>query len=136
MHRRMTHGLKRRFKNRLHLSRRQRETQKLGGCRTSKLKWWIKIKKKCIKAYGDDSRWDREKGEGKCAEAWSNCNTGFYAVCCSQKVGAKTADAYCAGQALTFVNASHVNASKDKLCQVQNKMRAVKKVMKNIKQTV
>merc|ERR1719247_601674 len=124
------------------MTQQQNLTEKVGTgiCRGSKLRWWIIIKKKCYKAFGKNSKWDRDKQEGKCAEAWNECNTGFYAVCCTQPLGPKHMDAYCAKQNLTFVtvNASDANANKsqDKACTVQNKMMMVKDAMNGIKNTI
>jgi len=137
--RRIRHGLKRMFaKQQKHASKKTKQTQDVGICRGNKLRWWIKVKKKCVKAYGRDSKWDRNKLDGKCAKAWKDCTTGFYAVCCSQPMGAKNMEAYCAGQALTFHNASDPNNKfeEDKACQVQTKMKDVKNSMSAIKGAV
>lgn len=130
--------LQRRFKTHRHVSQKQGQVQKVGVCRGSKLRWWVKIKKKCNKAFGANSKWDRERQGGKCGEAWNDCNTGFYAVCCTQPLGPKNMDAYCAKQNLTFVTAGGANAnqSEDKACQVSNQMKGVKDTMRSIKDTI
>jgi len=133
----MTHGLKQMFKTRQHQLQKRRQKQDVGiTCKGNKLRWWIKIKKKCQKAYGRDSKWDRDAQDGKCADAWSKCITGFYAVCCSNPVGPKNTEAYCAKQNLTFHNANSTSFDKDKLCQVQESVRGVQDIMRGIKDTV
>merc|ERR1719253_1336389 len=118
------------------LSRRQKESmKKLGICRGKKLRWWIKIKKKCTKAYGQDSKWDRSRLDGKCGDAWNSCNTGFYAVCCSQPLGPKNLKAYCEKQNLTAKEAigDAVAATGDKACEVEGAIREVQGVVQGIK---
>lgn len=95
------------------------------------------IKKKCQKSFGKDSRWDREAKDGQCAEAWSECNTGFYASCCSQVAGPKDMKAYCDEKASTSSDpAAAANASQDTACQVLDKMTDVKNAIKCIKDAV
>jgi hypothetical protein len=127
--------------------------KKLGRCRGMKLKWWIRVKKKCSKAYGSDSRWDRNRLNGKCAKAWRTCNTGFYAVCCTRPTGPKTMEAYCEqkemtqeptqaallqGDAPSPAEGASDNADKtdDKACEVEKKVKGVSKVVEEIKATV
>jgi len=97
MHHRMKRGLKRMFK--MH-SEKHIQTGAVGACK-NKLTWWIKVKKKCTKAYGKGSRWDKGKQGGKCKDAWNSCSTGFYAICCTQPLGPKNMEAYCANQKMT-----------------------------------
>jgi hypothetical protein len=133
--------------------------EKLGVCRGSKLKWWIAIKKKCAKAYGADSKWDRNRLEGKCSEAWSSCNTGFYAVCCTQPEGPKNMKAYCELADMTAAPAAPANAdmaqggagngpeapsqggsaappAEDQACEVRGSVEEVSHIMEGIKDTV
>lgn len=116
------------------MSKRKGEASSAGSCRGNKFKWWIKIKKKCRENFGKDSRWDRNKGGGDCSEAWSECNSGMYAICCSQPVGAQTMDAYCESQNSTSANTSE--AADDKACQFQGSMRDVQATMRSIKDTI
>jgi len=94
------------------------------------------IKKKCQKSFGKDSRWDREAKDGQCAQAWSDCNTGFYASCCSQVAGPKDMKAYCDEKASNSGPATAANASQDTACQVLDKMTDVKNAIKGIKGAV
>lgn len=112
-----------------------KQTSKVGACR-NKLRWWVKTLKKCTKAFGKDSKWDKTRSNGQCQDAWDDCNTGFYAVCCTQPLGPKNMEAYCANQNMT-IDADHNNDGvKDKACQVQGYMRGVRGVMAGIKDTV
>lgn len=130
--------LQRRFHTNHRAAQKQNLTEKVGTgiCRGSKLRWWIIIKKKCFKAFGKNSKWDRDRQDGKCAEAWNDCNTGFYAVCCTQPLGPRNMDAYCAKQNMTSGDANSTNATKDKACQVQDRMKDVKNAMSGIKDTI
>lgn len=130
--------LQRRFHTNHRGTQKHKLAQKVGSgvCRGSKLRWWIIIKKKCNKAFGKNSKWDRDRQDGKCADAWNECNTGFYAVCCTQPLGPRDMDAYCAQQNSTSGDANSTNATKDKACQVQDKMKDVKNAMAGIKDTV
>jgi len=116
------------------MNRRERKgVQKLAACRGLKLKWWIKIKKKCTKAYGADSKWDRNRLKGKCSDAWNSCNTGFYAVCCTQPLGPKNMQAYCEKQNMTE-GANHSGA--DKACEVQGSVADVQGTVQGIKEAI
>lgn len=114
--------------------RRSKDTRS-GACR-SKLKWWVKVLKKCRKNFGKDSKWDRDRLNGDCKDAWNNCNTGFYAVCCTQPQGPKNLETYCAKQNMTIDEDHDGDGKKDKACQVQDGMKGVKRVMAGIKDTV
>jgi len=121
------------------LSRRHQRI-KLGICRGMKLKWWIKIKKKCQKAYGSDSKWDRKKLDGKCTEAWNACNTGFYAVCCTQPLGPKNLKAFCEKKGMTMVKDEDGHAlypnQEDKACEVQARVEGVHNIVEGIKGSI
>jgi hypothetical protein len=107
----------------------RRELQTLGICRGRKLIWWIKIRRKCIKAYGKDSKWDRRKLNGQCSNAWSVCNTGFYAVCCTQTDGPKDLNTYCDEKNLE----QDPNADgDDKACQVSKSMHKLNNDLQGI----
>merc|ERR1719174_464123 len=121
----------------LHSQERMTRTQlhaRQGICRGMKLKWWIKIQKKCSKAYGPDSKWDRNRLDGKCAGAWNSCNTGFYAVCCTQPVGPKNLAAYCEKANLTAEEGEAAND--DKACEVQGSVDDLHQTVESIKDTV
>lgn len=109
--------------------------QETGVCRGMKLKWWIKIKKKCAKAYGPDSKWDRSKLDGQCTTAWDKCNTGFYAVCCTQPLGPRDLGTYCAQQNMKEQDGSR-HDEPDKACDVQRRIDPLQNVIEGIKETV
>lgn len=116
---------------------RVEEQLSLGSCRGLKLKWWIKIKKKCTKSFGKDSKWDRQRLNGKCGRAWNSCITGFYAVCCTQPLGPKNLGTFCARENLTAPASATGEAPKgDKACAVQAKVEQVQEVVKKIKAAV
>jgi len=121
------------------LSRRHRRIQ-VGICRGFKLKWWVKIKKKCQKAYGSDSKWDRNKLDGKCTEAWNACNTGFYAVCCTQPLGPKNLKAFCEKKGLTIIKDGDGKAldpnQEDKACTFQEGVQGVQTIVSGIKDSI
>jgi hypothetical protein len=96
MKRRASNKLARRMRQRQQRMTRggARHAEESGVCRRGKLRWWIKIQKRCAKGFGKDSRWDRKKSK-ECNMAWNSCNTGFWGVCCSQPEGPKTIGAYC-----------------------------------------
>jgi len=121
----------------VHRLDRVEERLRVGSCRGLKLKWWIKIKKKCSKSFGRDSKWDRQRLNGKCASAWNSCITGFYAVCCTQPLGPKNLGTFCAKENLTApVSANGEAPEGDKACEVQAKVEDVRQVVKKIKEAV
>lgn len=136
LQRRNMKGLKAMVKNqKKNKSQKQGGKEKLGICKGSKLKWWIKATKKCKKAFGGESRWDKDKMDGRCKEKWDECVTGYYSVCCSQPQGPKTMDAYCAGKSLTVYKATD-KADPDKACSIQQSMRDMQGIMQGIKGAV
>jgi len=103
--------------------------EEAGRCKGRKLIWWIKMRRKCQKEFGKESKWDRKKMGGQCTTAWKSCNTGFYTVCCSQPAGPKTLNAYCEKEELQKKNL-------DQACKVNGMMKGVNKDMGAISSTV
>jgi hypothetical protein len=95
----------------------------MGICKHGgKFAWMLKVRAKCKKAYGEDSQWDRSRLDGKCQKAWKLCNTGFYAVCCTNPSGPKNMGAYCEKRDLE----QDELAGEDKACQVEGLVKKVK----------
>lgn len=130
------------------MSRRQKRYSQ-GICRGMKLKWWITIKRKCSKAYGPDSRWDRNRLDGKCGKAWNSCNTGFYAVCCTKPLGPKNLEAYCEEQKMAQSpgpallqdgepqeGKAAAQPNDDKACDFQGQVGDVRQVILDIKNNI
>jgi len=132
------------------MTRMQKQAQKTALCGGMKLKWWIKIKKKCQKSFGQDSKWDQNRLKGECGDAWDQCHTAFYAVCCTQPTGPKSLSAYCAKAGMTAQGAGPAAAppaggapsaaqpggDKDKACQVQGGIKDINNLVGQIKGTV
>lgn len=88
-----------------------------GKCVGGKLRWWINIKRKCKKAYGEQSRWDRTLLDGWCREAWNVCNTPAYTSCCTQVKGPATMEEYC--------QENTTETQKDNACKVQGPVKEI-----------
>lgn len=100
----------------------------LAVCRKRRLIWWITIRKKCQKAFGKGSKWDKSRKEGMCRKAWSSCRTFYYSLCCTQPSGPKTMEAYC-DKCDAENDALGKKATQDKACKVEGLMKGVKKEM-------
>jgi hypothetical protein len=106
-----------------------------GRCRRKKLIWYMRIRMKCQKGFGEDSKWDRSKMGGQCRSAFKACQTGYWSVCCSQPKGPKDLDSFCEKEEK---EGQLKNTAKrpDAACSVQKIVQGVKKDMSAIKNTV
>mmetsp|Transcript_33751 Transcript_33751/g.53933 ORF Transcript_33751/g.53933 Transcript_33751/m.53933 type:complete len:280 (+) Transcript_33751:90-929(+) len=114
---------------------RRKLEMETGRCRRKKLLWYMRIRVKCQKGFGEDSKWDRSKMGGQCRSAFEACQTGYWSVCCSQPKGPKDLDSFCEKEEKEE-QLKNTAKRPDAACQVQKIVQGVKKDMSAIKNTV